>query len=325
MVSVRQVVDRLREVGLTVHEWPGWDGRGNEGVGQIDPRGAVLHHTGSAYGNAYQTLVTGRADLPGLLCNFAGNADGTLTVVGSGLAWHAGPGGGPNLGPLAQFGTRLNRQTLGLEIVYPGYQAMTAAQRHAALVFSAVVAELCSGGDVSWIRGHGEVSSEGKWDPGRGDGTSRMIDMGAFRQEASTILNAEDEMLTPNDGNTRWAAANPYLPDNSPNKVETHPVASWVGWSAFHGLEAVRLGRLSLAILTDLANDPDITPAALEDIVRRSDAEHAPVVASMVVAGVNAEISDLVREALEKVQEDDSDSDVAALLRRIAGLVPAPA
>lgn len=135
----------------------------------------------------------------------------------------------------------------------------------------------------------------------------------------------EDDMpLTPNDGNVPWAAANPYVAAGAPNKVETHPIAEWIGVSAFHGLEAVRLGRLTLAAVTEIANDPDITPAALEEIVRRSDAEHAPIVAGLVSASVNSVIGDLVREALEKVQENDSDHDVAALLRRIAGLVPAP-
>jgi len=135
---------------------------------------------------------------------------------------------------------------------------------------------------------------------------------------------SEDEMLTPNDGNTRWAAANPYLPDNSPNKVETHPVAGWIGFATFHALEGVRIGKQNQAILTRLASDPDITPAALEEIVRRSDAEHAPVVAGLVVAGVNAELRPLVQEALETVQAGGSEADVTALLRRIATLIPEP-
>ena len=88
MGDVRKLVDALRAAGVTVHEWTGWDGRGNEGVAQIQIKGAILHHTGTAYGSAFAGLVSStRPDLyGGLLCNFAGNSDGSLTVTGSGLA-----------------------------------------------------------------------------------------------------------------------------------------------------------------------------------------------------------------------------------------------
>lgn len=326
MGAVRQLVNRLRELGCTVHEWPGWDGRGNEGIGQIDPVGAVLHHTATGYGSAFEALASGRPDLRGVLCNLSGNADGSFTVVASGLAWHAGAGAGPSLGPLASVRGWMNRWTVGLEIVYPGDQPMTNAQRHSALIFAYVVAELFADGDLEYVRAHAETNGrggDGKWDPGYAPG--KTIDMAAFRAEAETILEVHEDMaLTPNDGNVQWAAANPYVTAGTPGSVETHPVAGWVGLAAFHALEAVRIGRLNLAATAALANDPDITPAEMEAMIRRSDAEHAPIVAAQVAASLGGQLGVLVREALDKVQENDSEQDVAVLLRRIASLVPAP-
>jgi hypothetical protein len=153
----------------------------------IDIKGAVLHHTGSAYGSAYGELVSSSQPWAdgGALCNFSGNADGSVTVIAAGLAYHAGGGFGPNQGPLAPYARNRNYYTVGIEIVYPGKSPMTAAQYSTAKVFAKTVADLFCGGDLQYIRGHGEVNGygyEGKWDPGYTQG--KMIDMNAFRAEA---------------------------------------------------------------------------------------------------------------------------------------------
>lgn len=94
MGAVRNLVNELRRRGVVVHEWGGWDGRGNNGISQIDPKGAIIHHTGTDYGFAFPGLVSStRPGLQGgVLSNFSGNVDGSLTVLASGLAWHAGGG-----------------------------------------------------------------------------------------------------------------------------------------------------------------------------------------------------------------------------------------
>jgi hypothetical protein len=197
MGDVRDLVNELRRRGITVHEWSGWDGRGN-GSSQIDIRGAVIHHTATNYGNAFQALVSGRSDLQGMLCNFAGNSDGSLTVIGSGLAYHAGGGYGPNQGPLSPFANNRNYYTVGLEIVYPGNSPMTDSQYNTALVFGKAVADLFAGGDLEYVRGHGEVNGkgyEGKWDPGWAPGL--MIDMNAFRNDARRISNPKPPVVEP--------------------------------------------------------------------------------------------------------------------------------
>lgn len=188
MGDVRKLVEALRAAGVTVHEWDGWDGRGNQGIPQIDIKGAILHHTATGYGFAFPALVTGRPDLRGMLCNFAGNVDGSLTVTGSGLAWHAGQGAGPSLGPLTPYRNWLNRYTVGLEIVYPGNSPMKPEQYKTALIFAKVVAEVFGGGNIEVVRAHGETNGpggDGKWDPGWAPG--RMIDMNQFRREAAAV------------------------------------------------------------------------------------------------------------------------------------------
>ena len=200
MGDVRKLVDALRASGVTVHEWAGWDGRGNEKTPQIQIKGAIIHHTGTPahITSAYQGLVTGRSDLPGMLCNFAGNADGSLTVIGSGLAWHAGGGFGPSQGPLAPYANRRNYYTVGLEIVYPGSVPMSDAQYRTALVFAKVVADTFAGGNVEYVRGHFEVNGvgyQGKWDPGWKSGTP--IDMNMFRSQARSVVINPPEAKEP--------------------------------------------------------------------------------------------------------------------------------
>lgn len=187
MGAVRDIMNELRRRGATVHEWSGWDGRGNAGVSQISPVGAVIHHTATAYGFAFQALVTGRSDLPGTLCNFSGNVDGSFTVISSGLAYHAGRGAGPSLGPLVSVAGNLNGRTVGLEIVYPGNLPMTQEQYNSAVLFGQVVADLFAGGNAESIRFHAEtngVTGDGKWDPGYAP--SKTYDPAAFRQAVRT-------------------------------------------------------------------------------------------------------------------------------------------
>lgn len=195
MGAIQNIVNELRRRGVTVHEWPGWQTRGNNNVKDLDVKGIILHHTGSGYGSAYQELVSSSQPWAGggALCNFSGNADGSLTVIAAGLTYHAGGGYGPNQGPLAPYANNRNYYTVGLEIVYPGSRPMTDAQARAAVVLSRVVVDLYAGGDAEYVRAHAEVNGrgyEGKWDPGQGVGT-QTIDMTAFR---NAVRNWSDDM-----------------------------------------------------------------------------------------------------------------------------------
>jgi hypothetical protein len=185
----REINARLRAAGVTVHEWPGWESRGN---GQSSAyEGGIVHHTATAFGSAPSILVNGRSDLPGPLANYAGNADGSLTVIAAHPANHAGASGGRSMGPLPVT-SLFNKRVLGLEIVYPGTVPMRDAQYRAALIWTRVVADVVGWGDRERVRAHAETSITGKWDPG--DQPGRTINMAAFRA-AAQIQPEEDVTL----------------------------------------------------------------------------------------------------------------------------------
>jgi hypothetical protein len=192
MGAIQNIVNELRRRGVVVHEWSGWQNRGN-GTKDLDVKGIILHHTGSNYGSAYPELVSSSQAWAngGALCNFSGNSDGSLTVIAAGLTYHAGGGYGPNQGPLAPYANNRNYYTVGLEIVYPGSKPMTSQQYATAVTLSRVVVDLYAGGNAEYVRAHAEVNGrgyEGKWDPGKGVGTEH-IDMNAFRNAVRNWSN----------------------------------------------------------------------------------------------------------------------------------------
>ncbi len=187
---------RLRAAGITVREASGWQSRGNGQTSAYE--GGLVHHTATGYGIAVpgtgpgNLLINGRPDLRGPLCNYAGNDDGSITVIAAHPANHAGASGGRSMGPLPVT-SLFNRRVLGLEIVYPGTSPMRPAQYRSALVWSKAVADVCGGGNIERVRAHAETSITGKWDPGEAPG--RTINMAAFRRAATTVLEDDDMSL----------------------------------------------------------------------------------------------------------------------------------
>lgn len=194
-----EVNARLRAAGIVVREAAGWQSRGNGQTSAYE--GGLVHHTATGYGIALpgtgvgNLLINGRPDLRGPLCNYAGNDDGSITVIAAHPANHAGASGGRSMGPLPVT-SLFNRRVMGLEIVYPGTMPMRDAQYRSALVWAEAVADVCGRGDLERVRAHAETSITGKWDPGFAPG--RTIDMAAFRNAAR---NVEDD-LTPEE--RRW-------------------------------------------------------------------------------------------------------------------------
>lgn len=199
VARAREVMARLRAVGITVHEWPGWESRGNGLTSAYE--GIIIHHTATPFGFAPRVLVDGRPDLDGPLCNTAGNADGSVTMIAAHPANHAGAGSGPSLGPLPA--TRLfNPRVWGHEIVYPGTVPMTDAQYRTAQILARICVDVFGYGDIERARLHAETNGrgyEGKWDAGNGNGTT--YDAAQFRRGAATILRTanvrkeDDDML----------------------------------------------------------------------------------------------------------------------------------
>lgn len=83
----------LLAAGLKVAETQGWAERGRADMS--DPKGVMCHHTGTRGPSNMPTLGTlmnGRPDLPGPLCQLGLGRDGTFYVVAAGRANHAGAG-----------------------------------------------------------------------------------------------------------------------------------------------------------------------------------------------------------------------------------------
>lgn len=309
MGAIRNLVDALRREGLTVHEWAGWDGRGNEGIGQIEPHGAVIHHTATPYGGAFNGLVSSTRPgmLGAVLCNFSGNSDGSLTVIASGLAWHAGQGAGPSLGALAPWRSWLNRYSVGLEIVYPGDRPMTDAQYRTAVRFSRVVADMFGGGNVECIRAHAETNGapgDGKWDPGYAPG--KTIDMTKFRRDvlgaSGGAFQEDDVAFDANSGNVVFKFKNDY------GQVEAGVFAELVGRSAQRAWEIRREQGVQSAVLAQIL-------AAVKDDLD-ADAVLARVDAAVRSATEQA-INSVVLPALRGVLADSLDDDNSALADEI--------
>ena len=188
LMFARAVMDGLARHGVPVLTENGWETRGN---GQTaDYQGAIMHHTAarSSARNpepSRRIVVDGRPDLRGPLCNSLGGFDGSIRIIAAHPANHAGASGGRSMGPLPVTRT-FNRLVWGHEIDYAGTVPMSPEQYRSAVALGAVISDLLGRTDAEWIRGHGETSITGKWDPGFAP-PSQMIDMNRFRADVKWV------------------------------------------------------------------------------------------------------------------------------------------
>lgn len=188
VVFARAVIDGLLRHGVRILEEPGWDVRGNGQTSQYV--GAIIHHTAGRSSAtrpepSRSVVVNGRPDLRGPLCNTLGLFDGAVRIVAAHPANHAGASGGRSMGPLPVT-TAFNKRVWGHEIDYAGVTPMSDAQYRTATIVGAVISDILGRSDEEWIRGHGETSITGKWDPGFAP-PSRMIDMNRFRADVKAV------------------------------------------------------------------------------------------------------------------------------------------
>lgn len=237
----REINARLRAAGVVVHEWAGWEYRGN---GQSSAyEGALVHHTATPFGFAPRILVDGRSDLSGPLCNYAGNVDGSVTVIAAHPANHAGASGGRSMGPLPVT-SLFNRRVLGLEIVYPGNVPMKDAQYRTALLWSRIATDVVGFGNIDRARAHAETSITGKWDPGFASGLT--INMLAFRR-AAEIAGAPAPVPPPSeedDMTVAYVKGNSTIPIPGTNNV-WGDVVFLVEWDAQQGVARARVVNAS--------------------------------------------------------------------------------
>lgn len=167
--------DVLRAAGLEVVEYPGWASRGHGDFGSI--WGVIAHHTGSNPPSNNPGYIANHPQL-GLASQLHLSRDGVFTVVGVGLANHAGFGSYPGLPT-----NDANRLTIGIEAENNGTEGWAHPQYDAYVRgVAAILRKL--GHASSHVIGHKEWAgaAQGKWDPGG-------MDMNKFRRDVQTILD----------------------------------------------------------------------------------------------------------------------------------------
>lgn len=186
------LADRLRAYGLDVVEVDGWQSRGSS---DFNPRGSVNHHTaGPASGStpSLGTVVNGRSDLAGPLCNVLqsrepGEGNDKAYVVAAGRANHAGSGG--------WMGLSGNSSVWGLEIEHTGTSPLPVHRQHtAALIHAAMF-----GGDPSMLCQHFEWTS-------RKIDAAQSVDPDEFRGFYAQALGGgfQEEPLKLDDEDRSW-------------------------------------------------------------------------------------------------------------------------
>jgi hypothetical protein len=183
----RWLADEFRKAGLRVVEVEGWKDRGRPAsTGNFDPARLAVHHTGwtsSAREPApgIRTLVEGRPDLPGPLCQFAVAHDGSVYVIAAGRANVNGRVGksGVKGWPLGVDGNAIG---MGDEVITNGTQPLPEAQRKAIALTNSVVLEHFGTPTDELVR-HEDISGSGKWDIGQLTTQQVREDCNAIRED----------------------------------------------------------------------------------------------------------------------------------------------
>lgn len=171
------IADASRAAGLKTVEVDGWRERGSA---TLNLRGLVAHHTaGASSGDmpSLRILIHGRSDLPGPLCQVGLGRSGTVYVVASGRANHAGKGGWRGLSG--------NTSVLGIEAENDGRQRWTDTQLDAYYRLSAVLAK-GAGFGPEMICGHKEWAPSRKPDP-------HSLNMNGFRSQVAAVMRGTPE------------------------------------------------------------------------------------------------------------------------------------
>lgn len=167
------LADVLRNRGLEVVEYAGWQARGRA---TMNPQGVVCHHTAGVRsddeGYAKWLADVGRPPaVPPPLCQLFLAQDGRFWVLAAGKANHAGRGG--------WRGLTGNSSVIGIEAEATGYDEWPQVQ-YDAYVEGVAALLLHLGRSVDWVCGHKE------WAPGRKPDPN--FDMNEFRQRVAQAM-----------------------------------------------------------------------------------------------------------------------------------------
>lgn len=195
------LINHFKEWGLDVIAPEGWRHRGRPY--NFYPRAVMVHHTASnaQSGNfpAEGIVTNGRPDLGGPLCQFLLGRDGTVKMIASGYANHAGYGG-PYLDIPENMG---NTYSYGIEAENNGIgEPWNQKQLNAYYRLCAALLVWMDRKDVNRVFGHKEWARGRKIDPAG-------IDMAVFRanvrkamEHGPTIKTVRLSHLKPGKRNT---------------------------------------------------------------------------------------------------------------------------
>lgn len=165
----------LRAFGVRFEEFSAWRNRGQGDFGKI--WGVVAHHTGSNNASP-ASIAYGHPGLQGLLSQIHLDRTGKATIVGAGIAWHAGRGSWPGIAT-----NNANAVTIGIEANSDGVSPWPAEMLDA---YYRICAGVCwyLGLPATRVIGHKEWAgpAQGKWDPGG-------IDMDDFRSHVQYYID----------------------------------------------------------------------------------------------------------------------------------------
>lgn len=173
----------LRRHGLKVKVVPGWKTRGRPAsTGGFSPVGVLCHHTATTVAwtvlAVIRLLTGGRSGLPGPLCQFGLDRDGTVWLVAAGRANHAGVA--RPVGSVA--GGDGNELYFGIEAFNSGTgEPWPAAQYNAYVLLAAVLQVEFTKNSARAVSGHKETSTTGKIDP--------TFDMSVFRSRVAAMMD----------------------------------------------------------------------------------------------------------------------------------------
>ncbi|MFI2084310.1 N-acetylmuramoyl-L-alanine amidase [Streptomyces rubiginosohelvolus] len=185
-LSAAAFLAALRAEGVKASEHRSWRTHNRNHKGKWGPvHGVMIHHTvSSGDDSSVELCYNGHSALPGPLCHGVGRNDGTIALVSSARANHAGLGDGDVLRAVInetalpapnEAGTDGNRHFYGLEIVNLGdnKDTYTRAQYRAAVLWAAALCRAHGWSEKSVI-GHKE------WQPGKIDPRGPIEGGGSF-------------------------------------------------------------------------------------------------------------------------------------------------
>ncbi|GAA3703827.1 hypothetical protein GCM10022204_21400 [Microlunatus aurantiacus] len=179
---------RLTNAGLRVGEIDGWRTAGRPGA--FAPQGVLIHHTAGARSSrdnpapSLSTVINGRSDLPGPLCQVLVDYNGVCWVVAAGRTNNAGAARASGPLPATSDGNALY---VGIEIDYrvnpdgSFNQNPSSIQKTASIVAAAAIVTRLGHG-YRYVRGHKETSVTNKIDP------KFLMPMPDFRDEVRKMI-----------------------------------------------------------------------------------------------------------------------------------------